>query len=317
MEMIPQAAKRKLAQFVDVFCDKGAFSPEETEQIFEAAKNNGLSVRAHMGQLSETSLTPFLRFHPASFDHMDHVNDRDISATGQTRYDRDPGSGSKLFSGPEEISGCASIDRQRRSSRAGHGLQSWHVADDQHADGDVTGLHAHEDVSGGGRCSGDHQWSMALRVADRKGSIEPGKDADLAIFDVKDYREIPYWFGSNHCAETILNGEKVSCAELLRRTDSYESSRSRSACYVLTVLGLHSSEVKTRRTDIRSDPIRSPEETTMKRTLAVLTFLVLTISLASAQRLPEVARPENYKLTFTPDLERAKFEGDETIRSVC
>ena len=51
----------------------------------------------------------------------------------------------------------------------------------------------------------------------------------------------------------------------------------------------------------------------MKRTLAVLTFLALTISLASAQRLPEVARPENYKLTFTPDLESAKFEGDETI----
>ena len=51
-EMIPQAAKRKLAQFVDVFCDKGAFTPEETEQIFEAAEKHGLSVRAHMGQLS-------------------------------------------------------------------------------------------------------------------------------------------------------------------------------------------------------------------------------------------------------------------------
>jgi aminopeptidase N len=51
----------------------------------------------------------------------------------------------------------------------------------------------------------------------------------------------------------------------------------------------------------------------MKRTFAVLTFLVLTISLASAQRLPEVARPENYKLTFSLDLENAKFGGDETI----
>ena len=51
----------------------------------------------------------------------------------------------------------------------------------------------------------------------------------------------------------------------------------------------------------------------MKRIFGVLTFVVLTVSLASAQRLPEVARPENYKLTFTPDLEKAKFEGDETI----
>jgi len=51
----------------------------------------------------------------------------------------------------------------------------------------------------------------------------------------------------------------------------------------------------------------------MKRTLALLSFLALTISLASAQRLPEIAQPENYKLTFTPDLDDAKFEGEETL----
>jgi len=51
----------------------------------------------------------------------------------------------------------------------------------------------------------------------------------------------------------------------------------------------------------------------MKRLLAVSTFLVLTFSVANAQRLPETARPENYKLTFAPDLEKARFEGDETI----
>ncbi len=51
----------------------------------------------------------------------------------------------------------------------------------------------------------------------------------------------------------------------------------------------------------------------MKRILAVFTFALMTVSLAAAQRLPEVAAPENYKLTFTPDLEKATFEGDETI----
>ena len=49
--------------------------------------------------------------------------------------------------------------------------------------------------------------AWALRVADRKGSIEPGKDADFAVFAVEDYREVPYWFGANHCAFTVLNGE--------------------------------------------------------------------------------------------------------------
>src|SRR5208282_5537754 len=58
-EMIPVTARRKLAQFVDVFCDQGAFTSEQTEQIFAAAEKHGLSVRAHVGQLSETGLQPF------------------------------------------------------------------------------------------------------------------------------------------------------------------------------------------------------------------------------------------------------------------
>jgi imidazolonepropionase len=48
--------------------------------------------------------------------------------------------------------------------------------------------------------------AWALRLADRKGSVEPGKDADLAVFEASDYREIPYWFGANRCALTIMNG---------------------------------------------------------------------------------------------------------------
>ena len=43
-------------------------------------------------------------------------------------------------------------------------------------------------------------------MAARKGSVEAGKDADLAVFDANDYREIPYWFGANRCVLTIVNG---------------------------------------------------------------------------------------------------------------
>jgi imidazolonepropionase len=48
--------------------------------------------------------------------------------------------------------------------------------------------------------------AYSLQLGERKGSIEPGKDADLAVFDVEDYREIPYWVASNRCSTTILNG---------------------------------------------------------------------------------------------------------------
>ena len=54
--------------------------------------------------------------------------------------------------------------------------------------------------------------AWALGLCARKGSIEPGKVADLAIFDVKDYREIAYWFGSNLCRQVIANGVPVVLA---------------------------------------------------------------------------------------------------------
>jgi imidazolonepropionase len=48
--------------------------------------------------------------------------------------------------------------------------------------------------------------ACALHLQGRKGSLEPGKDADLAIFDASDYRELAYWFGANRCSETFLSG---------------------------------------------------------------------------------------------------------------
>jgi len=52
--------------------------------------------------------------------------------------------------------------------------------------------------------------ACAVKLGDTKGSIETGKDADLAVFEVEDYREIPYWFASNCCAFTVMNGAVVA-----------------------------------------------------------------------------------------------------------
>ena len=209
-EMIPRAARRKLAQFVDVFCDKGAFTPEETEQIFAAAEQNGLSVRAHMGQLSETALESFLRFNPASFDHMDHVNDNDIPSLAKRN------TVATLVPGANYFLGLKDYPDARRLIDAGVPVA---LASDYNPGTSPTvsmpmamslacthmKMSPAETVA-----AATINGAWALRVAGRKGSIEPGKDADLAVFDVKDYREIPYWFGANHCVATVLNGVATS-----------------------------------------------------------------------------------------------------------
>ncbi|MDR3676233.1 MAG: amidohydrolase family protein [Acidobacteriota bacterium] len=49
----------------------------------------------------------------------------------------------------------------------------------------------------------------ALRRADRVGSLEAGKQADLIVLDVDDYREIPYYFAVNHCMMAVKRGKIV------------------------------------------------------------------------------------------------------------
>ena len=205
-EMIPRSSRGKLAQFVDVFCDQGAFTPEETQQIFAAAEQYGLSVRAHMGQLSETVLWPFLHFNPASFDHMDHVNEDDIPQLAK----RD--TVATLVPGANYFLGLKEYPNARRLIDAGVPVA---LATDYNPGTSPTismpmamslacthmNMSPAEAVA-----AATINGAWALRMANRKGSIEPGKDADLAVFDVKDYREVPYWFGANHCAVTVLNG---------------------------------------------------------------------------------------------------------------
>jgi imidazolonepropionase len=208
-EMIPQAAKRKLAQFVDVFCDNGAFTPEETEQIFQAAEEHGFGVRAHMGQLSETTLAPFLRFSPASFDHMDHVSENDVRELAK----RD--TVATLVPGANYFLGLKEYPNARRLIDAGVPVA---LATDYNPGTSPTMSMpmamslacTHMKMSPAEAVTAaTTNGAFALRVADRKGSVEPGKDADLAVFAVNDYREIPYWFGTNHCAMSILNGVAV------------------------------------------------------------------------------------------------------------
>jgi imidazolonepropionase len=205
-EMIPLAAKRKLAQFVDVFCDKGAFTAAETVQIFEAATQHGLGVRAHMGQLSETALRPFLRFNPASFDHMDYVNEDDIAQLAQ--HD----TVATLVPGANYFLGLKEYPQARKLIDAGVPVA---LATDYNPGTSPTlsmpmamslACTHMKMTPAEAIAAATINGAWALRVADRKGTIEPGKDADLAIFAVDDYREIPYWFGANRCSLTVING---------------------------------------------------------------------------------------------------------------
>ncbi len=206
-EMIPAAARRKLAQFVDVFTERGAFSEEDTRKIFEAAKQHGFGVRAHVCQLSETSLQDLLRFDPASFDHMDRVRDDDVLALAKHNTI------ATLVPGANYFLNTADYPPARRLIDAGVPVA---LATDYNPGSSPTPSMpfvmslacTHMKMSPAEAIAASTiNGAWALRLQESKGSVDPGKDADLAVLDVTDYREIPYWFASNRCKMTILNGE--------------------------------------------------------------------------------------------------------------
>ena len=204
-KMIPLVARKKLAQFVDVFCDTGAFTPTQAAQVFAAAEQYGLQVRAHMCQLSPTELEPFLKFRPASFDHMDHVHAADLAPLAKSGTIASLVPGANYFLGhpyPDARSLiCAGIpvalatDYNPGSSPTPSMPFILSLACTQMKMSPAEAISA-VTVNG----------AWALRMGDRKGSVEPGKDADLAAFRVQDYREIAYWFATNHCSFTVMNG---------------------------------------------------------------------------------------------------------------
>ena len=74
-EMIPEAARRKLATSVDAFCETIAFTPAEVERVFTAARAHGLGVRLHAEQLSNQNGAELAaRYKALSADHLEHLD---------------------------------------------------------------------------------------------------------------------------------------------------------------------------------------------------------------------------------------------------
>jgi imidazolonepropionase len=206
-EMIPRAASKRLVQFVDAFIERGAFDAAESERIFQAATQAGLGVRAHVCQLTPAKLDWLWRFSPASVDHMDHVDLQDMTELAK----RD--TVATLLPGADYFLGLTHYPEARKLIDAGVAVA---LATDFNPGTSPTASMpfmmslactqmkmSPAEALAASTINAAH----ALRLADRKGSLDPGKDADLAIFDVADYREIPYWFAADKCLATILAGE--------------------------------------------------------------------------------------------------------------
>lgn len=207
--MIPMTAQRRLAQYVDVFVEKSAFTLEEAVRIFEAATSRGLKVRAHVCQLSRGKIKPLLRFEPASLDHMDHCSADDLKTLGKTNTIATLVPGANYFLGLKQYPEA----RKLIAEKVAVGL----ATDFNPGTSPMLNMQMVTSLACTQMKMTPEEALIAATVnpayslgfGHSKGRIEPMADADLAIYDCDDYREIPYWFGSNQCWMTIVGGEVV------------------------------------------------------------------------------------------------------------
>jgi imidazolonepropionase len=204
--MIPRAAQGNLASFVDVFTERGAFTVEETETVLAAATKHSLPVRVHLCQLTGCRLEPILNYKPVSLDHLDHVYEDDVAALAKldTIATLVPGANYFLGTGTfpparKLIDGEVPVALATDYNPGTSPLTSMAFV--------LSLACTHMKMSPAEAiAAATINGAYSLLMGHRKGSIEPGKDADIAIFDVDDYREIPYWVAANRCSMTILNG---------------------------------------------------------------------------------------------------------------
>ena len=206
-KIIPRAARKKLAAYVDVFCEPGIFTVEQSGRIFAAGRAHGLGTRAHVCQFKASPLEPLLRHEPASFDHMDCATGNDLAllARGNTV--------ATLLPGANYFLGHSEYPDARRLINAGVPVA---LATDYNPGTSPTPSMpfvislacTHMKMTPAEAIAASTiNAACALNMQARKGSIEPGKDADFALFDFDDYREMGYWFAWDRCMEVFVAGQ--------------------------------------------------------------------------------------------------------------
>lgn len=208
--LIPFAAGQKMAEFVDCFCDRGAFTVDECRRVLAAGAAHGLVPRLHAEQLARTGATRLgIEMNAASADHLDRLPAVDIRVLARSN------TVATLLPGVNLHLGLSRYAPARRLADAGAAIA---LATDFNPGTSPTlnmqfilslactalRLSPAEAIS-----AATINAAYSLRRAGRIGSLEPGKQADLAVMDVDDYRKIPYYFAWNHCVLTVKRGRIV------------------------------------------------------------------------------------------------------------
>ncbi|MCB2154536.1 imidazolonepropionase [bacterium] len=209
-KMIPEAEGRGLAMAVDVFCERGAFTLEETRRIFEAAHHSGFHFKVHAEQLTHTGAAQLAgEMGALSADHLEHLDDAGVEAMRQGRSVAVLLPGAMLTLGTQR----PPVEKLRAA-----GVPIAISTDCNPGSSHTTNLHlmmslgaimlgmTAEEIM----LSVTHNAAKALGLDERLGRIEEGLEADLCVWNCRSLAAIPYGLGENLVMHSYKKGRMLT-----------------------------------------------------------------------------------------------------------
>ena len=209
-EMLPRVTAEKLAEFCDVFCERGYFNIDQSRKILSAAKKVGLSLRGHIDQLTNSGGAKLMAEMGAiTADHLEQTDAQGIAALKKANVQP------VLLPGSVYVLGSSRYPRAREMIEAGLAIV---LATDFNPGSSPTpsmpmvlSLACTQMKMSPAEAITASTLNAAYSVnrGDRIGSLEPGKLANFVIFDCEDCRELAYWFGMPQTHSVYVRGDCV------------------------------------------------------------------------------------------------------------
>ncbi len=209
-EMLPAVAEEKLAEFCDIFCERGYFDLADSEKILKAAQSHGLRLRMHVDQLTNSG-GAFLaaRLGAATADHLEQTNEAEIAALAEA------GVQPVLLPASVYALGKTRYPKARAMIEAGLAVV---VATDFNPGSSPTpsipmvlslACTQLKMTPAEGIAASTINAAYSLNRGERIGSLEAGKAGNFTVFGCADYREIAYWFGHSQVESVHIEGACV------------------------------------------------------------------------------------------------------------
>lgn len=208
-EMLPVVAEEKLAEFNDVFCEKGVFTPDQSERILEEGKKYGLIPKIHADEIESYGGAELAaKVGAISAEHLLKASDEGIRAMAESGVIACLLPATALYLREQAAAGRKMVDA---------GVPVAISTDCNPGSSPTTSMPLVMNLAcilmrmtpAEALTAATYNAACAINRQDKAGSLEEGKQADVVMWDIENYQKLQYFFGVNHVKSVWKKGIRV------------------------------------------------------------------------------------------------------------